>query len=79
MIKQYEKALLDIQGCAFDNCYQEIYGVVRGVFGIDPNEWNEINKRCIFYINTPLCKKHYNFVPADYYVWSKDDKKGTGE
>ena len=68
-----ESALLDIQGCAYDNCYQEVVGVVKVPFDI--LDLAGFNSR--YYVNTPLCKKHYERVPADLYLWCKAEKKKT--
>ena len=68
-----EAALLDIQGCARDNCYQEVYGVIKIPF--DMADFKGVNGR--YYVNTPLCKEHYNHVPADLYLWCKAENKKT--
>lgn len=75
---------LDVYQCAFDNCYDFVYAVAEVPFQIEPfdevkkeeklskpdnYDWNER-----YYVNTPLCKKHYERIPAMAYPWEIEDK-----
>jgi hypothetical protein len=70
---------LDIDRCAYDNCYDDVYGVVQVPFDIalfegDSHEIDyENGKKHRFYVNTPLCKVHFHQVPAMAYPWEKED------
>ena len=70
--KNINEALLDHQGCAYDNCYKEIFGVITVPFNI--TQFNGISS--FYYVNTPLCQEHYSQTPAVEYKWSKEDKEG---
>jgi len=79
------KNALDTHICSYNNCYNEIYGVVMVPFcssgnGDDDDDdddddgggGNDIHQ---YYVNTPLCKNHYQkFAAVHEHVWCKDDQ-----
>ena len=67
---------LDVDRCAYDNCYDDVYGVVQGMYFTEIYEVDTGTlgtKKHIFFVNTPLCKVHYHQVPAMAYIWENKD------
>lgn len=75
---------LDVYQCVFDDCYDFVYAVVEVPFHMKPYEevmkaerlskpdnynWNET-----YFVNTPLCKKHWDRIPAMGYPWEIKDE-----
>lgn len=68
---------LDVDRCAYDNCYDDVYGVAQVPFDIELFEgdaksiidYDKKRRKHRFFVNTPLCKVHYHQVPAMAYIW----------
>ena len=71
---------LDVDQCAYDNCYDHVYAVVQVPFDTEMFEGDSQwlgEKKYRFYVNTPLCKVHYRQVPAMGYIWEDRDWDGN--
>lgn len=71
---------LDVDACAYDNCYDRVYGVVQSSFQTKMFEGDTDTigeKEHILFVNVPLCKVHFRQVPANEYVWEDKDWNGN--
>lgn len=67
---------LDVDKCAYENCYQEVYGVIQVPFELQTFNDDMVGS---YYVNTPLCKTHHRLTPATEYTWTVDEKETSKE
>jgi hypothetical protein len=71
---------LDVKRCAYACCYGEVYGVIQAIYTNPMEDDPKKQYEDQYFVNTPLCQKHYNefFEPCKQ-VWNAEQEGTTTE